>query len=255
MPSVLHVSGHPARVPLRIALTLATTLATAMATASAPVAAAGAAAVPAPAAQAPAPPGPAELELDDLSGEKRALSDLRGCVVVLNFWATWCLPCVKEMPALVDLQRDFGARGVRVIAVSADDPAQREAVERFARRHDLSFPVWVGGTTVHMESLGLGIALPATALLDPQGRVADRILGPFEEDDLRRRVELLLGEGTADPTAETGEPGPAGAAHRHEEGEEGRKRRAGEARHEHHEGEEEHEHGGVGIEGASLVPS
>ncbi len=220
-----------------------------MAPALASVAAAGASAVPAPAAQGPAPPAPAELELLDLEGERRALADSRGCVVVLNFWATWCLPCVKEMPVLVDLQRDFGARGVRVIAVSADDPARRDEVERFARRRGLDFPVWVGGTTAHMESLGLGSTLPATALIDPEGRVVDRILGPFEADNLRRRVERLLSGAAPEPrggTAADSEPREPGEEHAHHEGE---------AEHGHHEGEEEHEHGGVGIEGASLVPS
>ena len=190
----------------------------------------------------PPPDDLASLGLHDLDGVPRDLVEYRGQIVVLNFWATWCLPCLEEMPILLEIRERYAARGVEVVAASADDATTREAVPEFVRRHKLSFPVWVGAMVEDMRGLGLGDALPATAILDAEGRVAFRIRGKVNQRDLEERIDFLLGDG----------PGPAptrliesfeGADH-DEHGD-----------HHDHEGEEEHEHGGVGMEGGSLVPS
>lgn len=178
----------------------------------------------------------ARLELSDLDGRPRSLEEHRGRIVVVNFWATWCLPSREEMPILASLQERYADRGVQVIGVSTDAPADRDKVARLARRLRPNFPIWIGATTEEMRSLDLGEALPATALVDLDGRIAGRILGLLGAADLESRIEWLLGD--------RGGPAPpplvdniTGSAHDH----------AGE--------EEEHEHGGVGLEGASLVPS
>lgn len=216
----------------------------------------------------------AHLELAGLEGDRATLADHRGSVVLLNFWATWCVPCLREMPALRDIQTRYGGRGLTVIAASADPPAGIDQVRRFVRRDRLQFPIWIGATTRDMERLQLGEALPATALIDRDGRIAARFLGPFEAVVLEAWVVWLLGdragpapgpERVAAPSfpgaqdqpgameAGAAEPGAAkpGAAEPGAAEEE-----AAEEGHDHdHEGEEEHAHGGVGIEGASLVPS
>lgn len=73
------------------------------------------------------------LALTGLDGETERLEDLRGKVVVLNFWATWCAPCVEELPLLVAIQRDWDSRGVQVVGASADTLDARESVEERAR--------------------------------------------------------------------------------------------------------------------------
>lgn len=206
--------------------------------------------VPGPAGDAP------RLELVDLDGRAGGLEDHRGRIVVVNFWATWCLPCREEMPILASLQERYAERGVQVIGVSTDAPADRDKVARLARRLRLNFPVWIGATTEEMRSFGLGEALPATALVDRDGRIAGRILGLVDAVDMKTRIDWLLGDrrGPAPPPLVDNLEGSAhdhadDLEHRHREGA-GRSGEAGG-----HADEEDHQHGGVGTEGASLVPS
>jgi thiol-disulfide isomerase/thioredoxin len=183
----------------------------------------------------------AALNLKDLSGKEQSLGAQTGKIVVLNFWATWCVPCREEMPLLVALQNRYAARGVQVIAASADDESTREAVPEFSRRLKLNFPVWLGATVEDMQRLGLGDALPATALIDRDGRIVGRIIGIFNKAEVTNRIEWLLGDRQTPappPLVNPLEKHPHD--HRHEHG---------------HDGEEEHQHGSVGLEGASTVPS
>ena len=192
-----------------------------------------------------APDEPVELALRGLDGTEQKLSNYRGRIVILNFWATWCVPCREEMPMLVRLQQEYESRGVTVIGPSADAPETQAKIEPFLRELKIGFPIWIGATTEHMERLGLGAALPATAVIDRDGRIVGRILGPLEEADLRTRIEWLL----ADPA--TRGPAPAAVLDTFEK----HKKEHPEEEHGHqHEGEEEHQHGGVGMEGASTVP-
>jgi len=175
-----------------------------------------------------------ELALPDLEGRPHSLQEFRQRIVVLNFWATWCAPCVREMPALARLQKRYGAQGVQVIGASADEAATRDKIPEMTRRLKISFPIWVGATTADMQKLGLGEALPATVILDRDGQIGGRLLGAFDPRELERRVQWLLGD-------RGGPPPPVFVDSR----ETGR----------HAEEEESHGHGGVGLEGASLVPS
>jgi thiol-disulfide isomerase/thioredoxin len=186
----------------------------------------------------------ASLELKDLNGQPRRLTDFRGKIIVLNFWATWCVPCREEMPMLVALQKRYEARGVQVLAPSADEESTQKAIPEFIRKAKINFPIWIGATTADMKRLGLGEALPATAIIDRDGKIVGRLLGPLEKEDLVRRIEYLLGDRQAaapEPLVNNIEK----ADHNHKDDE----------HHHGHEGEEEHEHGGVGVEGASTVPS
>jgi thiol-disulfide isomerase/thioredoxin len=189
------------------------------------------------ASQPPLSNGKATLELQDLSGQPQSLSHLKGNIVVLNFWATWCVPCREEMPLLVSLQKHYEARGVQVIAASADDESTQKEVPEFARKLKINFPVWVGATIGDMQRLGLGSALPATAVIDRDGRIVGRIIGIVNKADLHHRIEWLLGD------RQTPAPLPlinTIETHSHDHK---------------HEGEEEHQHASVGVEGASTVPS
>ena len=116
----------------------------------------------------------AALSLTDLTGNPQNIESYSGRVVVLNFWATWCVPCREQMPMLSALQKRYAGRGVVVIGASADDASRRGRIEPFLQKHRISFPVWTGATAVDMERFGLSTALPATAIIDQEGHIAFR---------------------------------------------------------------------------------
>ena len=188
--------------------------------------------------QTTAPDEPAILALQDLSGSGQSLEQFRGRIVVLNFWATWCVPCREEMPIFVRAREDYQARGVEVIGASADDASTRDQIEPFIEEFGIRFPIWLGATVKDMELFGLGATLPATAFIDRDGRVVARILGLVEEHELTERIDWLLSD-------RAGQPPPPLVDHLESATDE----------HGHHEGEEEHQHAAVAMEGASLVPS
>ena len=128
----------------------------------------------------------------DLSGHRFSLESLRGRVVVLNFWATWCAPCREEMPDLVRIQNRYGMLGVQVIGASVDPADLSDAVLKDARRANLNFPVLLGADTRQMESLGLLAALPGTVVLDREGQVIERFNGVFDPGKLKKAIEGAL---------------------------------------------------------------
>ena len=132
------------------------------------------------------------LSLPDTSGQQQSLAQWRGKVVVVNFWATWCEPCRKEMPEFVRVQRELGPRGLQFVGIAVD---QRDKVEQFAKELDLNYPALIGGYDVVDLSKSLGnqlSALPFTIVIDRQGNVATTQLGPFKPDKLRATVDSLL---------------------------------------------------------------
>jgi thiol-disulfide isomerase/thioredoxin len=137
--------------------------------------------------------GAVELTGTTLEGSSQALSSFRGKILVVNFWATWCVPCAHEMPLLADIQKRYPEQ-VQVLALSIDDEQTRKQIPEFLRKHKVNFPVWTGASTIDMQKLGLGEAIPATAFLDPEGRVVGRVLGQLRKRDLRPRIEWMLGE-------------------------------------------------------------
>ena len=139
-------------------------------------------------------PGPrAELNLKSMDGQRVRLSDYRGRVVVLNFWATWCVPCTAEIPMLVRAEKDYRSKGVAFIAASVDDRKSKKNVPEFVSKYDVSLSIWLEATADDMARLGVGGAVPATALLDPEGHIAFRVEGQLREEELRERLDWLLG--------------------------------------------------------------
>jgi thiol-disulfide isomerase/thioredoxin len=132
------------------------------------------------------------LSLPDTSGHPQPLGQWHGKVVVINFWATWCEPCRKEMPEFVRAQRELGARGLQFVGIAVD---QRDKVEQFAKELDLNYPALIGGYDAVDLSKSLGnelSALPFTIVIDRKGNVALTQLGPFKPDKLRSTIDSLL---------------------------------------------------------------
>ena len=137
------------------------------------------------------------FSLANLNGRKVRLSDYKGRVVLINLWATWCAPCLVEMPELVRLQRQYEARGLQIIGVTYPD-ARRPSVLRIARKFKLNYPV-LFGTSELLDKYGIGDVLPTTVVVDREGRIRDRIPGILELEEFREKVAPLL-ETTEHPT-------------------------------------------------------
>ena len=134
-----------------------------------------------------------DLTLKDAAGQKVRLRDLRGKVVVLNFWATWCGPCNAEMPMLVDMEKQYAGRGVAFIGASLDDAKSKGKIPAFLTEHKIGFPVWYGATADDMDQLKMGEVVPATAFLDAEGHIVARIMGQARPEEVTERLDWLTG--------------------------------------------------------------
>lgn len=136
------------------------------------------------------------FELKDLDGKKTALSQYRGKVVLLNFWATWCSPCRSEMPSLTDLYSDFKDRGFVVLAVSVD--TSERSVKSFVSAEKIGFPVLVDkDKDVYFDQYGI-VGIPVSFLIDRNGLIAEKFVGErqWNSPEMKNKILRLLGEGT-----------------------------------------------------------
>ncbi len=151
-----------------------------------------------------------ELKLKDLSGVEQRLSALQGRIIVLNFWATYCIPCRKEMPDLAAIQSAYAAFGVQVIGAATHEAEDRTEVLQFVKETKVNFPIWMGATTTHMMRFGLGGALPGTVIIDRDGRIAEVISGVIDAAALKKQIEGMLAapspSTTVQPKSEGTEP-------------------------------------------------
>jgi peroxiredoxin len=141
-------------------------------------------------AAAGAPRQAPDFTLQSLDGRTMRLSDLRGKVVVLNFWATWCAPCRVEMPWLVELSRQYRAQGVEAVGVSMDDPGQEHEVAKFARERNVDYTILLGNNAVG-DAYGGARFLPQTFFIDRDGRIVRNTVGITTESDLEKNIREL----------------------------------------------------------------
>ena len=127
--------------------------------------------------------------LTDVSGQRLSLSEYRGKVVILDFWATWCAPCKEEIPYFVDMQNRLGPRGLQILGISMDD--DERPVRAFQQQFKMNYPVAVG-TTQLAEQYGGVLGLPITFVIDPQGRIVSRHIGQTSPSVFESEVEKLL---------------------------------------------------------------
>ncbi|MGA8741663.1 MAG: TlpA disulfide reductase family protein [Terracidiphilus sp.] len=146
-------------------------------------------------------PDPAFKTLD---GQTRKLSALRGRIVVVNFWATWCGPCQEELPRLKQIAASYAGKPVSFVFISIDAPKDRGKIPVALAKLHVDFDSWVGADTDTLGSFGLGDIVPGTVVLDEHGEPVARVMGEARENDVRTPVDWLLGGKIgAPPTALT----------------------------------------------------
>ncbi|MEY4083631.1 MAG: hypothetical protein RL483_1000 [Pseudomonadota bacterium] len=130
-----------------------------------------------------------ELSYPQANGQALALSSQRGRLTVVNFWATWCPPCVEEMPELSRIHTEMSSSGVKIIGLAVDSPS---AVREFLAERPVSYPVAIVGAAGSdmAKKLGASVdALPYTVLLNQRGEVLAQKMGRIKEDELRRWIK------------------------------------------------------------------
>jgi cytochrome c biogenesis protein CcmG/thiol:disulfide interchange protein DsbE len=115
-----------------------------------------------------------DFALTDAEGRKVQLADFAGKVVVLNFWATWCPPCRREIPDFVQLQKQYGPKGVVVVGISLDD--SWDPVRPFMTENGMNYPVLLGDRAI-AETYAADKAIPITFVIDANGVIRTRHLG------------------------------------------------------------------------------
>ena len=132
------------------------------------------------------------LSLPDVDGREQRLDQWKGKVLVVNFWATWCEPCRKEMPDFVQAQADSGGKGLQFVGIAIDQP---DKIRQFSTELKLNYPSLIGGYGALELSKTFGnelMALPFTLILDRDGKVAYAQMGPLKPGNLEAIVGKLL---------------------------------------------------------------
>jgi thiol-disulfide isomerase/thioredoxin len=131
-----------------------------------------------------------KLEIRDIEGRALRLSDYKGKVMLLNFWATWCAPCLAEMPDLVKWQREYKSKGLQVIGVTYP-PEELAEARKFTKSIKVNYPVALGDEQTK-AMFDEGETLPVTVVIDKKGMIREVIQGIIFTEEFEQKVKPLL---------------------------------------------------------------
>jgi thiol-disulfide isomerase/thioredoxin len=135
------------------------------------------------------------IPLNTVAGDKFRLSDFRGQVVVVNFWATWCPPCLAEIPELIQFQKEYKSQGVQVVGVDFMEKPDQERLADFIGKYGINYPI-VFGTFAEIQKLARAMGgvfgLPVTKFLDRKGNIINTHVGGISIHQLKAYVHPLL---------------------------------------------------------------
>ncbi|MFB6249551.1 MAG: TlpA disulfide reductase family protein [Salinibacter sp.] len=137
-----------------------------------------------------------DTTLETLDGQTINLAEQKGKVILVNFWATWCGPCRKEIPDLIDLYSSMQEEGLMVVGVAVDDKGT-DVVRPFVEKQGINYPIVVDTTRSvesHFEAM---YGLPTTYVVNPEGQIVRRILGIFPTEKMKPTLKEMLGAGAA----------------------------------------------------------
>ncbi len=129
-------------------------------------------------------------KLMDLNGHEVGSADLKGKVVVLDFWATWCVPCIGEIPGYIELQKKYGPQGLVIVGVSVDNK-KPDYVKKFVQTKGMNYTVAMADDTI-THAFGDLDALPTTFLINRKGRIVNRKVGAMPKDEYEKLVVQAL---------------------------------------------------------------
>ena len=138
------------------------------------------------------PAGPPELDsaFPDLDGKLHNLNQWKGKVLIVNFWATWCSPCLQEMPEFVILQQELGPKGLQFVGILTDDEA--DAARDFLKSKPLNYPVLdgsIGGRQLTQKLGDSAGVLPVSVVFDPNGKWVHTEIGVFTRDEVMEKIK------------------------------------------------------------------
>ena len=133
------------------------------------------------------------LSLKDATGKSLRLSDYKGRVVLLDFWATWCTGCKLEIPWFMEFDKKYASKGLTSIGVAVDEEGWK-TINPYLSGHPITYPVVLGDFDVMEKTFGLPASLPVTLLIDRQGRIAQTHAGVVERQKFEADIRLLLAE-------------------------------------------------------------
>lgn len=129
-------------------------------------------------------------QLKDLEGKSVNSADFKGKVAVLNFWATWCPPCRKEIPDFIALQKEYGSRGLVFIGVALDDEGVA-VVKPFAKEAGVNYPLVIGDAKIVKAYENIEM-YPTTYVIDRNGTVVSRHIGSLTKAEMEQEIKPLL---------------------------------------------------------------
>jgi peroxiredoxin len=132
-----------------------------------------------------------QVSMKDSAGQQRKMSEWQGKVLLLNFWATWCPPCVSEMPELVALQNEWAGKNLQVVGIGIDSPSN---IREFAAKHQITYPLLLGGlegTELSRQFGNQSGGLPFTLLIAPDGSVRQAYMGRLNMEKVRADLTSL----------------------------------------------------------------
>jgi thiol-disulfide isomerase/thioredoxin len=132
------------------------------------------------------------LALNTFNGGKFNLQEAKGKVVVVNFWATWCGPCVAEMPGFNKIYKEHKAEGLEIVGLSVDQ--EEDLVKKFLVKSPISYLIGMA-TPVQQASFGIGNGIPYTVFIDRKGNVHSTHTGSMSEEEFEAKVKSLLAQG------------------------------------------------------------
>jgi cytochrome c biogenesis protein CcmG/thiol:disulfide interchange protein DsbE len=126
--------------------------------------------------------------LVDMNGRSVSLADFKGKVVILDFWATWCPPCKREIPDFIKLQSEYGSKGVQIVGIALDQPNK---VQAFVKDNGMNYPVLLGTDEVAAHYGGVE-AIPTTFIIDKHGKIVTKYEGFRSKETFENQIKKLL---------------------------------------------------------------
>jgi thiol-disulfide isomerase/thioredoxin len=132
-----------------------------------------------------------EWSLPGLDGKKVKLSDFKGKVVILDFWATWCPPCREEIPSFIQIQKDYADKGVVVVGIALDEEGE-SAVKPFAKKQGINYPIVMDKTSKTGDLYGGVEGIPTTFIIGADGKIVAKHVGLTSKEEFIKELSPLL---------------------------------------------------------------